>query len=131
LKHKERLRKLWQQTCDPACKTAINWVTKSIRRLTSKTALEEWVTKIGNTRVTTQVIRPIEKSLLKRDEARAPNNILGPSGLKFHPSEKANATADYLDINFAQHDLCEKTVKGRFRLQFKLLEAGRTSSLSE
>jgi hypothetical protein len=31
LKHKWRLRKWWQETRDPACKTAVNWVTKSIR----------------------------------------------------------------------------------------------------
>jgi hypothetical protein len=30
LKHKLRLRKLWQETRDPACKTAVNRVTKSI-----------------------------------------------------------------------------------------------------
>jgi hypothetical protein len=27
LKQKQRLRKLWQETRDPACKTAVNWVT--------------------------------------------------------------------------------------------------------
>jgi hypothetical protein len=31
LKHKQRLRKLWQETRDPACKTAVNWVSKAIR----------------------------------------------------------------------------------------------------
>jgi hypothetical protein len=36
LKHKRRLRKLWQETRDPACKVAVNWVTKSIRRMTHK-----------------------------------------------------------------------------------------------
>jgi hypothetical protein len=30
LKRKRRLRKLWQEIRDPACKTAVNWVTKSI-----------------------------------------------------------------------------------------------------
>jgi hypothetical protein len=36
LKHKQRLRKLWQETRDPACKTALNWVTKSLRLMTCK-----------------------------------------------------------------------------------------------
>ncbi|PNF13588.1 hypothetical protein B7P43_G18165 [Cryptotermes secundus] len=40
IKHKQRLRKLWQETRDPACKTAVNWVTKSIRRMIRKKALE-------------------------------------------------------------------------------------------
>ncbi|PNF40098.1 hypothetical protein B7P43_G10711 [Cryptotermes secundus] len=40
LKHKQRLRKLWHKTRDPACKTALNWVTKSIRRMTRKKALD-------------------------------------------------------------------------------------------
>jgi hypothetical protein len=29
LKHKLRLRKLWQVTRDPACKMAVNWVAKT------------------------------------------------------------------------------------------------------
>jgi hypothetical protein len=31
LEHKQKLRKLWQETRDPACKTAVNWVMESIR----------------------------------------------------------------------------------------------------
>jgi hypothetical protein len=31
LNHKRRLRKMWQVTQDPACKTAVNWVAKTIR----------------------------------------------------------------------------------------------------
>jgi hypothetical protein len=46
LKHKERLRKLWQETRDPACTTAVNWVSKAIRRMTHKKALERWETKV-------------------------------------------------------------------------------------
>jgi hypothetical protein len=45
LKHKRRLRKLWQETRDSACKTAVNWVTKSIRKMTRIKALERWETK--------------------------------------------------------------------------------------
>jgi hypothetical protein len=70
---------------------AVNGVTKSIRRMTYKKALEQWETKIGNTEVTPQAIQPIAKSLLKRDGPRAPTAIHGPSGLKFRPSKKANA----------------------------------------
>jgi hypothetical protein len=36
LKNKRRLRKLWQETRDPEFKTVVNWVTKSIRRMTRK-----------------------------------------------------------------------------------------------
>jgi hypothetical protein len=36
LQLKQRLRKLWQETRDPTCKTAVNWVTKTIRRTTLK-----------------------------------------------------------------------------------------------
>jgi hypothetical protein len=36
LKHKQGLRNLWQETKDPAHKTAVNWVTKSISRMTRK-----------------------------------------------------------------------------------------------
>jgi hypothetical protein len=36
LKHQQRLRKLWQETRNPVCKTVVNWVTNSIRRMTRK-----------------------------------------------------------------------------------------------
>jgi hypothetical protein len=48
------------------------------------------------------------KSLLKRDGRRAPTAIHGASGLKCHPTEKDNATADCLKIQFTAHDLCDK-----------------------
>jgi hypothetical protein len=47
LKYKKRMRKLWQETGDPGCKRAVNWVSKSIRRMTRKTALERWETKLA------------------------------------------------------------------------------------
>jgi hypothetical protein len=68
------------------CKAAVNWVSKAIRRMTRKKALERWETKIYNTEVTPQAIWPIAKSLLKRDGPRAPTAIHGGSGLKFLPS---------------------------------------------
>jgi len=40
LQHKWRLWKLLQETRDPVCKMAVKWVTKTIRRLTWRKALE-------------------------------------------------------------------------------------------
>jgi hypothetical protein len=31
LKYMQGLREMWQETGDPACKAAVNWVTKQIR----------------------------------------------------------------------------------------------------
>jgi hypothetical protein len=56
LNHKRRLQIFWQETRDPACKTADNWFMKSIRRMTRKKALERRETKINNTEVTPQAI---------------------------------------------------------------------------
>jgi hypothetical protein len=62
LKHKRRLRKLWQETRDPGCKAAVNRVAKEIRRLTRRKALERWGTRISNTVVgRSGVIRVIRK----------------------------------------------------------------------
>jgi hypothetical protein len=92
--------------------------------MTRKKALEWWETKIGNTEVTPQAILPISKSLLERDGPRGPTAIHGPSGLKFHPSEKAKEIADCLENQFTHHDLCaenhERRVKDRVQA---LLEA--------
>jgi hypothetical protein len=94
LKHKQRLRKLWQKTRDPVCKTAVNWVTKSIRRMTRKWALERWETKTEICVVTPQAIWPIPKSLTKRDEPKTTTAIHGPLSLVFYPNEKANIIAN-------------------------------------
>jgi hypothetical protein len=109
LKLKQGLRKLWQETRDPACKTAGNWVTKAIRRMTRKGAHKRWQTKISNTEVTSQAIWPIAKSLVKRDGPKEPTAIHSASGLKCHPFDKAKATADTLEIQFAPHDLRDET----------------------
>jgi hypothetical protein len=93
---------------DPACKTAVNWVTKSIRGMTRRKALEQWITKIGNTGVTPQAIWPIAKSLLKWDEPKEQTAIHGHLGLKFHPSQYTNAIADSLENQFTRHDLCDE-----------------------
>jgi hypothetical protein len=108
LKHKRKVRKLWQETTDPACKTAVNWITKSTRRMIRKKGVERWETKIGISEVTPQAIWPIAKSILKRDGPRAPTAIHGPSGLKFYPSQKANAIVDCLKNQFTHHDLCDE-----------------------
>jgi hypothetical protein len=42
LKHKKRLRKPWQETRDPVCKKAFNWISKTIRHMTRKRAFERW-----------------------------------------------------------------------------------------
>jgi hypothetical protein len=73
-----------------------------------KKALESWGINISNTEDTPQAIRAIAKSLFKRDEPRASTAIHGFSGLKFYPTEKANAIADCLEIQFTPHDLCIK-----------------------
>jgi hypothetical protein len=94
IKEKQRLRKLWQETRDPACKTAVNWVSKAIRRLTKKSALDRWEAKLSTCEVTPQEIWSIAKSLLRRDGPKAPTAIHGLSGLKFYLIDKANAIAD-------------------------------------
>jgi hypothetical protein len=48
LKHKQRLQKLWQETWDPTCKTAVNWVEKTIRKMNSRKALDRLEINIGN-----------------------------------------------------------------------------------
>jgi hypothetical protein len=107
LKHKQRLRKLWKDTRDPACKTAVNWVTKTIRRIARKRALERWETKIENCEVTPQAIRPIAKSLTKRGEPKATTAIHDPLCIVFYQNEKANVIANYLENLFTPHKVCD------------------------
>jgi hypothetical protein len=88
LKHKQRLRKSWQETWNPACKTTVNWVTETIRRIARKRALERWETEIENCEVTPQVIWPIAKSLTKKGRPKATTTIHGPLNPVFYPNER-------------------------------------------
>jgi hypothetical protein len=96
LKHRQRFRKLRQETKDTACKTAVNRFTKTIRRIARKRANERWETKIENCEVTPQTIWPIAKSLIKRGEPKATTAIHGPLAPIFYPNEKANVNCKLL-----------------------------------
>jgi hypothetical protein len=81
--------------------------------MTRKREIEQWESKLGNTEVAPQVTWPTAKSLLKRDGPGASTAIHGTSVLKFHPSEKANAIADCLEIQFSPHELCDENHEWR------------------
>jgi hypothetical protein len=70
-KHKQRLGKLWQETRDSACKTADNWVKKTIRKMTRRHEIPP------------QATWPVVRSPIKRDEPKAPAAIHSPLGLKY------------------------------------------------
>jgi hypothetical protein len=76
-------------TRDPACKTILNWVAKTIRPITRRKALERYETKEGNYEVTLQALWPVPKSLMKRDGPKALTAVHGPLGITHHPNEKA------------------------------------------
>jgi hypothetical protein len=99
---------MWQETRDPGCKTAGNWVSKAIKRMTRKKALERCETMLANTDVTPQAVWPIAETLANRDGPRAPTTIHGPLGLKFHLQDKANDIADCLENQFTSNDLCDE-----------------------
>jgi hypothetical protein len=70
---RQRLRKLWHETRDPACKTTLNWVTKTIRRM-ARMKVERWkIKKINNCDVTPRAVWLLAKSLTKRDRLKAPS----------------------------------------------------------
>jgi hypothetical protein len=48
------------------------------------------------------------KILLNRDAPKAPKVVHGFTGLKFFPTEKANAIANCLENRFTHHDLCDE-----------------------
>jgi hypothetical protein len=129
LNYKKMLRKLWHETRDPEYKTTLNRVSKSIRRLTRKKALERWETRLANTEETPQAIWPIAKSLINRDGPRAPTVIHGALDLKYYLIDKANAIADCLENQFTPHDSCD--VNHERRVDYEIMQAaGRGHSKS-
>jgi hypothetical protein len=91
---------------DPACKTAVNLVTRNIRRMVQKRTPERWETELANCEVTPQAIWPIAKPLTKRGGPKAPSSIHGSLGPIFYPIDKANIITDCLENQFRGHDLC-------------------------
>jgi hypothetical protein len=87
--------------------TAINWVTRNIRRMVRKGALERWETKLANCEVTPQTIWHIAKSLSERGVPKAPPGIHGTVGPIFYAISKANTIAACLENQFRVHDLCD------------------------
>jgi hypothetical protein len=124
LKYKRRMRTFWQETRDPGFKTEVNWVSKAIRHMTRKKALERWEYKLANTEVTPQTIWPIAKSLANRDGPRAPPVIYGPLGPTFQPTYKANEFDEWLEKQSTPHKLCDENHKRQVEARVQaLLEA--------
>jgi hypothetical protein len=115
------MRKLWQETRDPECKTAVSWASKVIRRITRKNALQRWETKLANTEVTPQAVWPIAKFLANRNGPRAPTALHGLLGLKFHPENKAIAVVDCSENQFTPHDLCNENHERRVEARVQAL----------
>jgi hypothetical protein len=57
-------------TKDPACKTVVNRVARTVRRITQKRALERCKTEMGNCEANPQLIWPVAKSLTEDADQR-------------------------------------------------------------
>jgi hypothetical protein len=44
----------------------------------------------------------------EKDGPKAPTAVHGPLGITYHPNEKAQVIADYLENQFTFRDLCDK-----------------------
>jgi hypothetical protein len=99
LRHKQGLRKLRHETRAPACKTAVNWVTKTVWRLTRRKALERGGNKNTKLLSYTSSYRTDCESRFESGWTRVPTTFHSPLGLNYHPLEKANVTAGLLGEN--------------------------------
>jgi hypothetical protein len=45
---------------------------------------------------------------MKREEPKAPTSLHGPLGMTYHPIEKANMIADYLENQYTFQDLFDE-----------------------
>ena len=84
-----------------------------------RNAFEQWETELE---VTPQVPWTIAKSLLERDKLKTPTEILGPSGLKFHPPEKVKANTDCLENRSTLQPVLRTTAGGAFSNPFTFFQ---------
>jgi hypothetical protein len=76
---------------------------------------------MSNSEVTPQVVRPLAKSLMRRDRSKAPTAIHGPSGLKLLRLEETNTVVLTVWKISSHHMTCvRKTMNGEWRLVFRL-----------
>jgi hypothetical protein len=112
------MRKLWRETRDPGCTQPFNWVSKSIRRMNRKNAIDRWETKLANTELTPPVV-PHQHGWTKDANWHS-----WPLCINYHPVDKANAIADCLENRFTPHNLCEENNERQVEARFQaLLEA--------
>jgi hypothetical protein len=98
--------------------------------MTRRKAIERWETKVGNCEVTPQVLWGIAKLLTKRNEPEPPTAVHGTLRIIYHPKEKANAIADYLENQFASNDMCDENHERRVETRVEALLASVDDTLS-
>jgi hypothetical protein len=59
--------------------------------------------KVGKCKVKPQALWNVAKSRVKKDEPTAPASLLGRLGITYHPNEKANVIACYLENQVISH----------------------------
>jgi len=79
------------ETTDGACKTTLDWVTKTVKTMIRRKALERWETKIGNFEVPPQATCPTERGWTNGTKCYS-----WYFGAYHHLLEKANVIADCL-----------------------------------
>jgi hypothetical protein len=87
--------------------------------MTSRKALEQWETKLGNCEVTPQDLWSIAQFFMKRYGPKAPIAVHGPLGMAYHP----NAYTDCLENQFTSHYLCDKNHERRVEIGVQALLA--------
>lgn len=98
LKHKRRLRKLWQHTRDPEAKTMFNQQSKLVRDSLQSHFKNEWTRTIEDLKPNDPALFRINRSLIIKKPADRP--LHGPSGLLYENSDKASIFAKNLVDQF-------------------------------
>jgi hypothetical protein len=88
--------------------------------VTCRKALKRLERKIGNYKVTPQVLWPIVISLMKKDGPKIPAAIHGPLGITY-PNEKANVIADCSENRFTFHDSCDENHERQVETRVQVL----------
>jgi hypothetical protein len=92
--------------------------------MTRNKELEHWETKLANTGLTPPEILTIAKSLTNMDRTRPPTAIHGLLGLNYHPVDKTNEIADFLENQYAPHKQWEENLERQVEARVQaLLEA--------
>ena len=107
LTRKKHLRQLFGITRDPVTKTALNWVTRTIKKKIKKLSNDNWQDTINECNDNIMKLWRISRALTNNPIENGAKIIHGSTGVQYEPDDQANTIADTLELQFQPNTIAD------------------------